>query len=485
MKWETVIGLEVHIQLKTKSKIFSGASTTFGADPNTQACLIDLGYPGVLPVLNKEAVNMAIKFGLATFGSIQKRSIFARKNYFYPDLPKGYQISQNEFPIIGEGGYLEIESDNHLPKKVRIRRAHLEEDAGKSLHEDFHGMTGLDFNRAGVPLLEIVSEPDMRSAKETVAYLKSLHTLVRYLDICDANMQEGSFRCDVNVSVRPEGETVLGTRTEIKNLNSFRFVEKAILYEVQRQINCIESGHSVTQQTMLYDVNKNETRPMRIKETLEDYRYFAEPDLLPLVLTDEMISKIQKTLPELPHQKQKRFINNYGLPDYDAKILVTDQDISHYFEEVVKNSSAEPKLIANWIIGDLSGFLNRHKLTIQQSPISPKELSVLMDRIQDKTISGKIAKEIFEAMWHKEGSADMIIEKKGLKQITNLSEIEEIVRKVLQDHPTEVTKYRSGQERLLGFFVGEVMKATKGKANPKLVNEILLKTVRTGRDLSL
>lgn len=472
MNWEVVIGLEVHAQLATKTKIFSGASTAYGAEPNTQACAIDLGLPGVLPVLNEEAVRMAVKFGLSVGAHIAPRSIFARKNYFYPDLPKGYQISQYELPVVGKG-QLDIELEDGTQKRINITRAHLEEDAGKSLHEDFQGMTGIDLNRAGTPLLEIVSEPDLRSAKEAVAYLKTLHSLVRYLEICDGNMQEGSFRCDANVSIRPKGEKKLGTRTEIKNVNSFRFVERAINFEIERQIEILENGGSITQETRLYDADKNETRSMRSKEEAFDYRYFPDPDLLPLVIEPEFIAAIQKTLPELPWEKAERFIKEYQLSNYDAHVLVSNRELANYFETTLKSTKAAPKLAANWIIGDLLGALNKANLEITQSPITPELLAGLLTRIEDQTISGKIAKTIFESLWNGEGDTDAIIAQKGLKQITNTGEIEAIVADILAKHPDHVAEFHAGKEKLFGFFVGETMKATRGKANPQQVNDLL------------
>ncbi|EKD54949.1 MAG: hypothetical protein ACD_60C00031G0007 [uncultured bacterium] len=474
MEWETVIGLEVHTQLSTKSKIFSGASTAFGAEPNTQACAIDLGFPGVLPVLNIKAIEMAIKLGLGINASINKHSVFARKNYFYPDLPKGYQISQYESPIVSKG-YLDIALEDGTTKRIQITRAHLEEDAGKSLHEDFHGQSGIDLNRAGTPLLEIVSEPDIRSAKEAVAYLKALHSLVRYLEICDGNMQEGSFRCDANVSVRRKGETKLGTRTELKNINSFRFVERAINYEIERQISLIESGGSVMQETRLYDPNKNETRPMRSKEEANDYRYFPDPDLLPVSIMDEQIEKIRKTLPELPQQKQQRFIDQYGLSNYDATVMVSSKAMANYFEIVVKESGNQAKLAANWVMGELSAALNKGDLEITESPVSPKDLGTLLLRISDNTISGKIAKTVFEYLWNQEGSVDEIIEKHGLKQVTDTSAIDELINKIITANPAQVEDYRAGKEKLFGFFVGQAMKESGGKINPQQLNELLKK----------
>jgi aspartyl-tRNA(Asn)/glutamyl-tRNA(Gln) amidotransferase subunit B len=472
MKWEAVIGLEIHAQLATRSKIFSGASTAYGAAPNTQACAVDLGLPGVLPVLNAEVVRMAAKFGLATHSTVAKRSVFARKNYFYPDLPKGYQISQYELPIV-HGGHLDIDLEDGGSKRIGITRAHLEEDAGKSLHEDFHGETGIDLNRAGTPLLEIVSEPDMRSAGEAVAYMKKIHSLVRYLDICDGNMQEGSFRCDANVSVRPAGQEAFGTRAEIKNINSFRFVERAINFEIERQIDIIESGGKVVQETRLYDADKNETRPMRSKEEANDYRYFPDPDLLPVEMDQAFIDAVAATLPELPDARRERFISEYGLSHYDAGVLTASREMAEFFEETVAAADGEGKLSANWVMGELAGLLNKEGRDITTSPVSPQMLGGMLRRISDGTISGKIAKQVFEAMWAGEGDADAVIGKKGLKQITDTGAIEKIVRDVLVSHPGQVEQYKGGQEKLLGFFVGQVMKATQGKANPGEVNKIL------------
>ncbi len=471
MEWEVVIGLEVHAQLLTKSKIFSGASTQFGAEPNTQACAIDLGMPGVLPVLNQEAVTMAVRFGLGADAEITRKSVFARKNYFYPDLPKGYQISQFEHPVVGRG-HLDVRMEDGTVKRINITRAHLEEDAGKSLHEDFHGLSGIDLNRAGTPLLEIVSEPDMRSAKEAVAYLKTLHTLVRYLGICDGNMQEGSFRCDANVSVRPKGAEKYGTRAELKNINSFRFVERAINYEVERQIGVIENGGKVVQETRLYDPNKNETRSMRSKEEANDYRYFPDPDLLPLVITDEFIETVRKTLPELPQQKRERLMAQYGLSAYDAEILVSSQEMATYFEAVVKKSS-QAKLAANWIISELLGNLNKANLEIEDSPISADQLGQLVVRIGDNTISGKIAKTIFETLWSEGGEVDSIIESRGLKQVTDTGAIEKLIDEIIANNPEQVADYRSGKDKLFGYFVGQAMKLSGGKLNPAQLNETL------------
>ena len=472
MEWETVIGLEIHAQLATKSKIFSGAATAYGAEPNTQACGIDLGFPGVLPVLNKEAVRMAIKFGLAVGAKVASRSVFARKNYFYPDLPKGYQISQYELPIVQRGTVV-IEMDDGTTKTIGVTRAHLEEDAGKSLHEDFQGMTGIDLNRAGTPLLEIVSEPDMRSSKEAAAYMKKIHSLVRYLEICDGNMQEGSFRCDANVSVRPKGQKELGTRAEIKNINSFRFVERAINYEVERQIDILQSGGKIVQETRLYDADKNETRSMRSKEEAMDYRYFPDPDLLPLHVDEQAINDVRKTLPELPDAKRDRFINAYGLSPYDAAVLTTSREMASYFELTTTAAGNEAKLAANWILGDLSASLNKSNIEIGNSPITPGMLGGMIQRIKDNTISGKIAKDVFEAMWRGEGNADTIIEAKGLRQVTDTGAIEKAIDDVMAKNPEQLQQYRAGGEKLFGFFVGQVMKATQGKANPGQVNTLL------------
>ena len=476
MEWETVIGLEVHTQLLTKSKLFSGASTEFGALPNSQACLVDLGYPGVLPVLNKEAVRMAVKLGLAIGATVAPHSVFARKNYFYPDLPKGYQISQFELPVVSKG-HLDVEMDDGTVKRIGITRAHLEEDAGKSLHEGFGKHSGIDLNRAGTPLLEIVSEPDMRSAKEAVAYLKKLHSLVRYLEICDGNMQEGSFRCDANVSVRKKGETKFGTRAELKNINSFRFVEKAINHEVQRQIDVIEGGGKVVQETRLYDSDKDETRSMRSKEEANDYRYFPDPDLLPLDIAAAFIAEVKTTLPELPDAKKQRFMADYGLSAYDAGLLTASRELADFYEAVAKEVE-EPKLSANWVMGDFSAALNKDNLEIAASPVNAALLAGMLKRIQDNTISGKIAKEVFEAMWAREGDADAIIDKKGLRQITDSSALEKVIDEVMAANPAQLADYRSGKDKLFAFFVGQVMKATKGKGNPQQVNELLQKKLK-------
>jgi aspartyl-tRNA(Asn)/glutamyl-tRNA(Gln) amidotransferase subunit B len=482
-KWEVVIGLEIHAQLATKSKIFSGSATAYGAPPNTQASLVDLAYPGVLPVLNAEAVRMAVKFGLSIGAEVARRSVFARKNYFYPDLPKGYQISQYELPVVKQGR-LEVMLDDGTVKTIGVTRAHLEEDAGKSLHEGLAHASGIDLNRAGTPLLEIVSEPDMRSAKEAVAYMKKIHTLVRYLEICDGNMQEGSFRCDANVSVRPRGREKFGTRAEIKNLNSFRFVEKAIHYEVSRQIDLIESGGTVMQETRLYDSDKDETRSMRSKEEANDYRYFPDPDLLPVLIDEAYIDAVRATLPELPDDKAARFARDFSLSAYDAGVLSASRELGAYFEAVVAElavrdaGSAQPpaahaKLAANWVMGELASALNRDNLDIAVSRIAPAQLSGLLARIVDQTISGKIAKEVFEAMWSEGKTADAVIDAKGLKQITDSSAIEGVIDAVIAANPKQLADYRSGKDKLFGFFVGQAMKATGGKANPAQLNELL------------
>ncbi|MDP9014921.1 MAG: Asp-tRNA(Asn)/Glu-tRNA(Gln) amidotransferase subunit GatB [Pseudomonadota bacterium] len=471
--WEIVIGLEIHAQLATRSKIFSGSATAYGAPPNSQASLVDLAYPGVLPVLNAEAVRMAVKFGLAIGATIAPRSIFARKNYFYPDLPKGYQISQYEHPVVSRGT-LDLLLDDGTQKTVGITRAHLEEDAGKSLHEGLANATGIDLNRAGTPLLEIVSEPDMRSAKEAVAYMKKIHTLVRYLEICDGNMQEGSFRCDANVSVRPRGQEKFGTRAEIKNLNSFRFVEKAIQYEVARQVELIESGGKVVQETRLYDSDKDETRSMRSKEEANDYRYFPDPDLLPVEIDASFIAAVRATLPELPDEKAARFARELGLSVYDAGVLSASRDLAAYFEAVVAElSEMHAKLAANWVMGELSSALNRDNVDITASRVSPARLSGLLARIVDTTISGKIAKDVFETMWSAGKPADEIIEAQGLRQITDSGAIEGVIDAVIAANPKQLADYRAGKDKLFGFFVGQVMKATAGKANPAQLNDLL------------
>ena len=472
MEWETVIGLEIHAQLATRSKIFSESSTAYGAAPNTQANLVDLGYPGVLPVLNSAAVRMAVRFGLATGATVRRRSIFARKNYFYPDLPKGYQISQYELPIV-EDGSLDILLEDGSRKTIGITRAHLEEDAGKSLHEGFQGISGIDLNRAGTPLLEIVSEPDMRSAREAIAYMKKVHTLVRYLGICDGNMQEGSFRCDANVSVRPQGQAALGTRAEIKNLNSFRFVERAINHEVVRQVGVLESGGSVVQETRLSDPDRNETRAMRSKEEANDYRYFPDPDLLPLVIDDALVEEVRGTLPELPDEKAARYCRDFELSAYDAGVLTASRDLAMYFETVVEKLGGQPKLAANWVMGELSGALNRDGLEVDASRVPATALAGLLARIGDDTISGKLAKEVFEAMWAEGRGADEIIDARGLRQITDSGAIEQAIDAIMAANPKQLAEYRSGKDKLFGFFVGQVMKATQGKANPAQLNELL------------
>jgi len=470
MTWETVIGLEIHSQLKTKSKIFSGSSTEFGAIANTQACAVDLGFPGVLPVLNKEAVRMALKFGLAINATINKHSIFARKNYFYPDLPKGYQISQFEIPIVGSGE-IDIPLDNGEKKMVGITRAHLEEDAGKSIHDLYDDYTAIDLNRAGTPLLEIVSDPDMSNAKEAVAYAKKIHSLVQYIDICDGNMQEGSFRCDANVSVRRVGEE-LGTRAEIKNINSFKFLEKAINLEVERQIDILEDGGSVAQETRLYDSIKNETRSMRSKEEANDYRYFPDPDLLPVVIDDELLKEIRNGLPELPTEKKARFIDKLGLSEYDAENITSQKAMADYYEIII-NKGADVKLSANWVMGELSASLNKNQIDIQDSPIAASELYNLISRITDNTISGKIAKDVFRLMWDEKRSVDEIIKEQGLEQMTDVSALESVIDEIIAKNLDQVEQFKNGNSKLLGFFVGQVMKATQGKANPKQVNQIL------------
>jgi aspartyl-tRNA(Asn)/glutamyl-tRNA(Gln) amidotransferase subunit B len=476
MQWETVIGLEVHVQLATRSKIFSGASTAFGAEPNTQACAVDLGLPGVLPVLNEQAVAMAVQFGLAVHAEIPEVSVFDRKNYFYPDLPKGYQTSQMYHPIVGAGD-VEITLDDDTTKRIRIHHAHLEEDAGKSLHEDFHGMTGIDLNRAGTPLLEIVSEPDMRSAKEAAAYLKAIHSIVTYLGISDGNMAEGSMRCDVNVSVRPKGQEAFGTRAEIKNVNSFRFVERAIAFEVERQIELIEDGGKVVQETRLFDPERDETRSMRTKEEANDYRYFPCPDLLPVVLDQAYLDHLRNQLPELPADKRARFQNELGLSAYDANVLSASREMAEFFEEVHR-VCGDAKQAANWVQGELSGALNRENLSIQNSPVSAQQLGELIRRVLDDTINGKAAKQVFQALWNGQGeSADAVIEAKGLKQVTDTGAIEAMIDQVIAESPAQVAQYRDSEPekrgKMIGYFVGQVMKASRGTANPQQVNGLL------------
>ena len=471
MESETVIGLEVHVQLSTESKLFSSAPTQFGAEPNTQANIYDLALPGVLPVLNRDALKHAVKFGLAINASINNTSIFDRKNYFYPDLPKGYQISQLDFPTVGKGS-LTITLEDGEEKIIGVTRAHMEEDAGKSLHEDFHGMSGIDLNRAGTPLLEIVSEPDLRSAREAVTYLKKLHSIIRYLDISDAIMAQGSMRCDANVSIRPMGETELGTRTEIKNINSFRFVEKAINYEVQRQQDIIQDGGRIVQETRLYDAHRDETRTMRSKEVANDYRYFPEPDLLPVVIDQAFVNSIRATLPELPDAKKTRFAKEFGLNDYDASVLTNNRDMADYFECVAK-SSGDAKLAANWVAGELQALLKKNNWEIKESPIQADRLATLIARIKDNTISGKIAKTVFEAMIKDSSNVDDIIEAKGLKQITDIGEIAKLVNEIIANNPEQVEQFREGKEQVLSYLVGQAMKLSRGKANPAQVNQIL------------
>jgi aspartyl-tRNA(Asn)/glutamyl-tRNA(Gln) amidotransferase subunit B len=477
--WETVIGLEIHAQLATRSKIFSGSATAYGAPANAQANLVDLGYPGVLPVLNAEAVRMAVKLGLAINARIAQHSVFARKNYFYPDLPKGYQISQYELPIVAHGS-IDIVLEDGSARRIGVTRAHLEEDAGKSLHEGIAGMSGIDLNRAGTPLVEIVSEPDMRSAKEAVAYMKKVHTLVRYLEICDGNMQEGSFRCDANVSVRPAGTQRFGTRAEIKNLNSFRFVERAINYEVARQIELLESGRQVVQETRLYDPDNGETRSMRSKEEANDYRYFPDPDLLPLQLEPAFIDAVRATLPELPDQKAARFAAEYGLSAYDAGVLTVSRELADYYETIARQAPqpAEAatrwaKLAANWVMGEFAAALNKDALEVSSARVPAGELAGLLLRIADRTISGNVAKIVFATMWSSGATADAVIAKQGLTQITDASEIERVIDEVMSTNPAQLADYRAGKDKLFGFFVGQVMKATGGKANPVQLNELL------------
>ena len=472
MTWETVIGLEVHVQLSTKTKLFSGASTSFGSEPNTQVDLIDLGLPGVLPVANKEAFNKAIRFGLATNAEINQVSMFDRKNYFYPDLPKGYQITQMEKPIVGKGSIvINVDGDEKL---INITRAHLEEDAGKSIHDLFDGETGIDLNRAGTPLLEIVSEPEISSAKEAVAYFKAIHQLVTFLDICDGNMSQGSMRCDVNVSVKKHDNDVLGTRAEIKNINSFKFIERAIHFEVARQIKLLEKGESIVQETRLYDSVKNETRSMRSKEAANDYRYFPEPDLLPVVISDNELEEIKSTLPELPKQKEIRFINEHNLEESEAKILASSKAMANLFEDASEKTK-DSSLIAKWLVGDVSALLNKDNISIEESKLSSVNFAKLIERISDKTISGKIAKSVLEEVWISGNDIDVIIEEKGLVQIQDESILENIAKKIIDENPDQVNAYKGGKDRLFGFFVGQVMKETQGKANPQGVNEILNK----------
>ena len=471
MEWEAVIGLEVHVSLSTNTKLFSGTASIFGAEPNTEANIFDLAMPGTLPVLNKEALRMAVKFGLAIDAEIGKRSVFDRKNYFYPDLPKGYQVTQLNFPTVGKGS-LTITLEDGSERQIGVTRAHIEENAGKSLHEDFHGMSGIDLNRSGEPLLEIVSEPEIRNAKEAVAYLKKLHAIVRYLDISDAIMAQGSMRCDVNVSIRPKGSTELGTRTELKNINSFRFVEKAINSEIQRQQDVLEDGGNVIQETRRYDAERDTSSPMRSKEFANDYRYFPEPDLLPVEIDDTYIDAIRASLPELPDAKSARFVSEYGLSDYDAGVLTATREMAEYFETVAR-SSGDAKMAANWVNGDLQAALNKNNWVLAESPIQAERLARLIQRIKDDTISGKIGKTVFEAMLEDGSDVDQIIESRGLKQVTDSGAIESLVDEVITNHPEQVQQFRDGKEAVLGFLVGQAMKLSQGKANPGQVNQLL------------
>jgi aspartyl-tRNA(Asn)/glutamyl-tRNA(Gln) amidotransferase subunit B len=477
MQWETVIGLETHVQLSTRSKIFSGASTAFGAEPNTQACEIDVALPGVLPVLNAAAVEKAIRFGLAVDAKVNRRSVFARKNYFYPDLPKGYQISQYETPIV-QHGHIDIVAGEDT-KTVRLTRAHLEEDAGKSLHEDFHGMSGIDLNRAGTPLLEIVSEPDLRSAAEAVAYGKALHALVRWLDICDGNMQEGSFRMDANVSVRPAGSTSLGTRCEIKNLNSFRFLERAIEYEAQRQVEILSEGGVIRQETRLYDPQRDETRTMRSKEDAHDYRYFPDPDLLPLEIGADRLGEISGSMPELPAAMRERFVTTFGLSHYDANLLTASRELAQYYEQAAAGLAGQlPKMVANWMTGALAAKLNETGVDIGATQVAPAQLRALVERVADGTVSGKAAREVFEALWASEGEVDAIVERRGLRQISDVTELDRLADEVLAANAQQIADYRAGKGKAFNALVGQVMKASKGKANPQQVNEILRRKLK-------
>lgn len=477
MSWETVIGLEIHVQLATKSKIFSGASTSYGAEQNTNTSLVDLGYPGVLPVLNKEAVMMAIKFGLAIGAEISRRSIFARKNYFYPDLPKGYQISQYELPVV-QSGTIEIQLDDGTIKEIGVTRAHLEEDAGKSIHDKFNNETAIDLNRAGTPLLEIVSEPDLRSAEEASSYMQKIHQLVRYLKISDGNMQEGSFRCDANISVRPVGEEKYGTRAEIKNINSFRFVEKAINYEVERQIDRLESGNEIIQETRLYDPDKDETRSMRSKEEANDYRYFPDPDLLPLEIDEEVIEQIRKSLPELYEEKITRYTTQLKIKQTDAEEISKNMEIADYFDEVLEYFDKNPQLVTNWILSEVMAVLNRDGIEIMAFQIEPEQLASLISRIEDKTISSKIAKNLFGQMLSSTDTVDLMIKQQGLEQITDEVSINQFVHDVLNEFTEQKEQYLSGKEQVLSFLVGQVMKRSQGKANPKMVNEMIVKELK-------
>ncbi|MCC7411340.1 MAG: Asp-tRNA(Asn)/Glu-tRNA(Gln) amidotransferase subunit GatB [Gammaproteobacteria bacterium] len=471
-RWETVIGLEIHAQLSTRSKIFSGAATLYGAPPNASACAVDLGLPGVLPVINAETVRMAVSFGLSIGARIASVSVFERKNYFYPDLPKGYQISQYELPIVTDGS-VEIRGTGCAPRRIHIVRAHLEEDAGKSLHEDFHGMSGIDLNRAGTPLLEIVSAPDLRSAQEAVEYARNVHELVRYLEICDGNMQEGSLRCDANVSIRPTGATELGVRTETKNVNSFRFLERAIEFEIARQIEILESGGKIVQETRLYDPDRDETRPMRQKEEANDYRYFPDPDLLPVVLDTAYIERLRAALPELPNAKRKRFAQVYDLADSDTAFLTISRELADYFETAVAAAGGHAKLVANWIMTELTGAMNRDGLVLTDVRVGPAALGRLVARIADGTISGKIAKQVFERIWREGGEPDAIIGADGLRQLTDTGAIEALVDAVIARNPDQIAQFRAGKQKVIGFLVGQVLKSSGGKANPKTVNDLL------------
>ena len=477
MNWETVIGLEIHVQLDTNSKIFSGASTAYGSEQNTNTSLIDLGYPGVLPVLNKDAVMMGIKFGLAIDAKISRRSIFARKNYFYPDLPKGYQISQYELPIV-QSGKIEIELSDGTRKDIGITRAHLEEDAGKSIHDKFNSETAIDLNRAGTPLLEIVSEPDIRSAEEASSYMQKIHQLVRYLKISDGNMQEGSFRCDANVSVRPYGQKEFGTRAEVKNINSFRFVENAINFEVERQIDRLENGEEIIQETRLYDPERDETRPMRSKEEANDYRYFPDPDLLPLEIDEDTVHKIRESLPELFDAKVKRYIEDLKIKQTDAEEISRNMEIAEYFEATIDNFSDDAQLVSNWILSEVIAVLNRENIEINTFHIKPDRLASLLSRIQDNTISSKIAKDLFNQMLTNEKTVDEMIKEQGLEQITDEDSISQYVIEVLNEFSDQKDQYLAGKEQVLGFLVGQVMKRSKGKANPRLVNELIIRQIK-------
>ncbi|MSR14858.1 MAG: Asp-tRNA(Asn)/Glu-tRNA(Gln) amidotransferase subunit GatB [Gammaproteobacteria bacterium] len=472
MTWEPVIGLEIHVQLATSSKIFSGAPTTYGAPPNTQACAVDLGLPGVLPVVNGRAIELAILFGLAIEAEIAPYSVFARKNYFYPDLPKGYQISQYEMPIVGLGRF-EIRLANGQRKFIRVRRAHLEEDAGKSVHDAYPGLSGIDLNRTGTPLLEVVSEPDLASAAEAVTFMRGMHALVKFLGVSDGNMQEGSFRCDANVSIRRRGTNILGTRTEIKNLNSFRFVERAINYEIERQTEVLETGGKITQETRLYDPDKDETRPMRSKEDAHDYRYFPDPDLLPIVITEADLVAARAALPELPAQKIARYLTEYALNQDDAEALISERGIAAYFETLVMESG-DPRLAANWVTGEVFAAVNRARIEFSRVPVSARELAKLLVRIGDNTVSRSIAKQVFEAMWSEGGTADQIIADRGLKQVTDDGEISALINSVIAESPEQVAQFRAGKEKVFSYFVGQIMKKSKGKASPQQVNTLLL-----------